>query len=487
MKRILLIMLALCASTGISFAQPFCVTDISGSKGILAPDLTHLNRGSAANFQGKYFIRLAFHILRNSDGTGGRTSDEVYTAVSNLSAAYNPHNICFSIRSIDYIDSTDLYKKYFTSDNFLTNIWIRYNPSAINIYVLPLKGLDNKGKANGVIAYLYPTALTHYVNLSLAIGGTIEGQDLFLEGGLAHELGHVMGLLHTHESGATCPELVDGSNCTTCGDLICDTKASPNLNYDTVKVNDATCEYRGADVDANNMLYNPDVHNIMSYNFLHCIDEFSADQGARMRGFLATFPEFKKVIIPENETVQNLNLASVYVPIPYALPPLPDTLYKVYGTLTSKNVSVGVNCKLHYTAGDAVIINDGFIADEGSQFIAEINDMECNELTHLNAARGAMSDEAQFEKFLTAMEAGAKAPTSAQEVWVYPNPVYDRLNVQYNGKGAGLQIELTDITGKVLLTSTVRTIDVSHLTPGVYLYRIVADGKTAAQGKVIKR
>ncbi|HEX2616880.1 MAG TPA: hypothetical protein VHL57_05010, partial [Flavobacteriales bacterium] len=38
---------------------------------------------------------------------------------------------------------------------------------------------------------------------------------------LAHELGHALGLRHTHESFPA--ELADGSNCTTAGDLICDT------------------------------------------------------------------------------------------------------------------------------------------------------------------------------------------------------------------------------------------------------------------------
>ena len=43
---------------------------------------------------------------------------------------------------------------------------------------------------------------------------------------LAHELGHNIGLFHTHESPK---EFVDGSNCIQAGDRVCDTNADPNI------------------------------------------------------------------------------------------------------------------------------------------------------------------------------------------------------------------------------------------------------------------
>jgi hypothetical protein len=53
---------------------------------------------------------------------------------------------------------------------------------------------------------------------------------------LSHEMGHCLGLYHTHHGTVTeegdsfqCPELVNGSNSSTCGDYIADTPADPNI------------------------------------------------------------------------------------------------------------------------------------------------------------------------------------------------------------------------------------------------------------------
>lgn len=78
---------------------------------------------------------------------------------------------------------------------------------------------------------------------------------------MAHEMGHVFGLLHTFETG---DELVNGSNCETAGDMICDTPADPYVEgADTMWVNG--CEFIFLGVDANGQLYQPQTGNTMSY------------------------------------------------------------------------------------------------------------------------------------------------------------------------------------------------------------------------------
>ena len=102
-----------------------------------------------------------------------------------------------------------------------------------------------------------------------------------LENILSHELGHVMGLPHTHgyTNSGTTNELVDGSNCDVAGDRFCDTPADPNL---LGKVS-GSCRYTGTARDANGMAFTPLTDNIMSYTNSACADSLTPMQLARVR------------------------------------------------------------------------------------------------------------------------------------------------------------------------------------------------------------
>lgn len=102
---------------------------------------------------------------------------------------------------------------------------------------------------------------------------------------LAHELGHNFGLYHTFSTFGhpITQELVNGANCDTTGDLVCDTPADPypQSSFDS-------CRYTGTATDANGDPYQPDVFNIMSYYQaanLGCGPEnISLGQAERMQG-----------------------------------------------------------------------------------------------------------------------------------------------------------------------------------------------------------
>ena len=86
---------------------------------------------------------------------------------------------------------------------------------------------------------------------------------VYLKGScLPHEMGHLFGLLHTFEGGT---ETVNGSNCDTAGDLICDTPADPYVEgSDTLWLGN-NGEFIFTGLDVNGAYYQPDVGNIMSY------------------------------------------------------------------------------------------------------------------------------------------------------------------------------------------------------------------------------
>ena len=94
---------------------------------------------------------------------------------------------------------------------------------------------------------------------------------------LAHHLGHTFGLLNTYDPLTI--ELVDGSNCNTTGDFLCDTPADPfgqpisnatpaELDLIAQNLIDTSffnaCEFVYEIKDPNGQYYQPDMGNIMS-------------------------------------------------------------------------------------------------------------------------------------------------------------------------------------------------------------------------------
>jgi len=76
------------------------------------------------------------------------------------------------------------------------------------------------------------------------------------------------------------PELLDGSNCTIGGDMLCDTPADPNLSLPDMVA--PPCMYVGTITDANGDLYMPMLNNLMSYSPCTA-DSLTTQQGALMR------------------------------------------------------------------------------------------------------------------------------------------------------------------------------------------------------------
>ncbi len=238
-----------------------------------------------------YLLRVYFHVMRKSDGTGGHSSKDVYDSFNILNRDFNSHGIYFIWNgNIDYIDDSSKY--YYPNSNIFT-----YNnhQDGIDIYLFPDEvnegyegGLAN-GVGNSSELYVgglywkspYPSLATSHV--------------------VSHEMGHVLGLWHTHhgtmyEGGDAnqCAELVDGSNSDTCGDYIEDTPADPHLNFN---VNPITCQWLGSGQDANGDNYAPDTRLIMSYTDIRCMDYFSAKQGERMKDAVSTLSHLQSCIV----------------------------------------------------------------------------------------------------------------------------------------------------------------------------------------------
>ena len=97
-----------------------------------------------------------------------------------------------------------------------------------------------------------------------------------ISGQIAHHLGHTFGLMDTYDANSI--ELVDGSNCDTTADRICDTPADPFLQVTVTpeereliemgeledRFSNESCEFIYEVRDPNGQFYQPDMGNIMS-------------------------------------------------------------------------------------------------------------------------------------------------------------------------------------------------------------------------------
>ncbi|TXD80663.1 hypothetical protein ESY86_20295 [Subsaximicrobium wynnwilliamsii] len=204
-----------------------------------------------------YCLKVYFHVIRRSNGTGGQSVSAVNQAFQILNQDFNSHNISFSWDNIiDYIDNTSYY------DSPGATIYsINSHQDGIDIYLFDDDTDSSGGAANGV-----GSSSEFYVTGSF---NQPPFQSLSTSRVVSHEMGHVLFLWHTFrgtnfpqfEDGDFCPELVDGSNSDICGDYVEDTPADPNMAFNI----DSSCQWLGSGTGANGDSYNPDEQNIMAY------------------------------------------------------------------------------------------------------------------------------------------------------------------------------------------------------------------------------
>ena len=213
-------------------------------------------------------IYVAIHIVRSSAGLGGISTTDISTSMQQLNTAYTDVMIQFVHNQTDYIDN-DTYVEL-TEIEYYTLKTINNISNKVNIYFVP-----SADGFNGISQYVTNSCA---VTNEAAINGST----------LAHEVGHEFYLYHTHGTGIQ--ELVNGSNCSSAGDFLCDTPAEPyNNNHGILNyVYTNSCGYFGTFRDANNQLYTPDTHNFMGYSVASCRVHFSPLQIQKINQTLAT-------------------------------------------------------------------------------------------------------------------------------------------------------------------------------------------------------
>jgi len=234
-----------------------------------------------------FCVKIYVHVVRRTDSTGGQSPTDVNEILAKLDSAFNPYQIYFDWdNTIDYINDTS---KYIAPNG---TIWFE-NPhdDGVDIYLfddnealLPLLSTGG-GDTNSA------PERSEFYTFGYYLDENNNEQSIAKSYALAHEMGHVLFLWHTHHGTDgqpnandpnLCPEYPSGSNSTTCGDYVTDTPADPNMS--TEGVDKITCEWLGAV----NSPFDPDEHNIMSYSYVGCLEYFTFQQSRRMKNAMAS-------------------------------------------------------------------------------------------------------------------------------------------------------------------------------------------------------
>ena len=208
------------------------------------------------------------HIIKESNCTGGISTSEIDGIMNDLNEYYlgsgiqfyqynYPNNICDS-------DNYDFIKlnEDVCNVNDINNV--------INIYYA--NSITNTSSGDELCGYAYFPSWNPIDRIIMKNSCAINGSTII------HEVGHYFSLYHTHGFSYTDDELVNGTNCITAGDELCDTPADPTLT-DVINEN---CYYTGTSTDSNGDYYSPSTTNFMSYSRKECRDNFTTGQHNRI-------------------------------------------------------------------------------------------------------------------------------------------------------------------------------------------------------------
>ncbi len=326
------------------------------------------------NFTAPYNIRIFIRIAREDNGTlPGCTMAEALQNFEEMKVQYSPHNICFQLAGIDFVN--DSYLNNFNVSANLENVYpdyIRNNNldvnGAITIFV-HYNYLNNNGSSGK--AYGIPN---NFLSVARWAATSTTVHSIF-----GHEMGHCLGLYHTFENNFGQENVTrnSGSSCYDCpvdGDLCCDTPADYADSQDNTS--STSCNYNGTrrDVCAD-LLFNPSTINIMSYQPWECISSTSSAVTANQRTRMHATINDPASPIFSRAAEDNLVLATVSASTNAV------RLYTAKNNVTtgaSATVSHTGSSQAYYAAGTSITFGPGVTFAPGAAGVVNAGISGCN-------------------------------------------------------------------------------------------------------------
>ncbi len=215
-----------------------------------------------------FYLPITFHVVYREDGLDTLSTDKILDQMCQINTIYDP-DFQFYIKNIRKIVNSDIY---YDHTNFTTLMASMIDETSINVWIVG--DIDLSGEN---VSAFFPAGYYSPGNNWIIMNQDYIGMG---ETALPHQLGHYWGLPHTFAGCATSAlvdffmgndpqvpdsltlgcalELQDGSNCSTTGDLICDTPPDYGFGYQWTD-----CNYTAQILDQNGEEVHPMEENLM--------------------------------------------------------------------------------------------------------------------------------------------------------------------------------------------------------------------------------
>eukprot|EP00039_Didymoeca_costata_P010142 m.136017 g.136017 ORF g.136017 m.136017 type:complete len:957 (+) comp14721_c0_seq3:106-2976(+) len=230
--------------------------------------------GELGHVSTKLLLKVVFHVIHKSDGTGKLSASVLKQQIAVLNEAFQgsysdntlDSNLRFHLSKTNYISNDEWFSRCKSSSYTFRPEYNEDSKKFINIYScsgdgylgwtwLPWSHAEGDSKQALIINYqAFPGGAQSKYNLGYTI---------------VHEMGHYLGLLHTFQRGGTCTESND--------DGVDDTPYEASPGSSCTSYNRDTCPAnRGMDP----------LWSFMDYSYDRCMLRFSNGQVERMRSMM---------------------------------------------------------------------------------------------------------------------------------------------------------------------------------------------------------
>ncbi len=239
-------------------------------------------------------LPMRVHIVGDNAGNNRLDLTDLNQELATLNRNFRSINIEWYIASIDYINST-LYSELNLDIEEAGFVDKYVQSDAVN--VIFTNSLRKGGNEFCGFAY-YPSEELR----SIAIYANNSCTNSLSSANLTHEFGHFFNLFHTfrgtanspsHEEAENVARQGEHANCSTTGDLLCDTEADPRCTMTSA------CVYVGDETDILGASYTPPIGNVMTYYDKTCGAEFTGQQLLRMEQALMARLAFSSYAIDQ--------------------------------------------------------------------------------------------------------------------------------------------------------------------------------------------